>query len=374
MWSRRIFRVVDINGPANEGYTVLQHAVLAGNLNAVNSAITLGVGMDVDAVGHTPGWTPLWLSVVTGQGAIARLLLDKGASPDCRDTSTGATLLHILHQLTAQEDIDAVLQAVLQSHGYAYTVDSLARNITPLVACFLGWDYSEGKAARALLRHGANPVFAVSFALPPNSATSPMSLCAATLDYTLLEDMLSCPWVVSHGYQPPGQKALANARITAYLSVLTNTEFYYRSILGGRFEHALDTFLNLVLTPDRMKYLREIAVGPAGGETEPWIQGPMALALWMSRAYIARALLRLFPCDHVLSSPLRRPLIQIAIERRMRATIMDLLERGADLLELEPKGYTALHAAAHFYPDILLEFVNRLEMLPPSARGDRTMK
>ncbi|KAK3899698.1 hypothetical protein C8A05DRAFT_36674 [Staphylotrichum tortipilum] len=355
---RGIFRVVDINGPADEGYTILQHAVLAGNLNAVNSAITLGVGVDVDAVGHTPGWTPFWLSVVTGQGAIARLLLDKGASPDCRDTRTGATLVHILHQLTAQEDIDAVLQAVLQSDSaVVVTVDTLARNITPLLACFLGWDYSEGKAARALLRHGANPTFAVHFGLPPNSATSPMSLCAATLDYSLLEDMLGCPWAASHGDQPPGRKALAGARAAAYMSILSNTEFYYRSILGGRFGHALDKFLNLVVTPDMMKYLREMVLGPAGGETETCVAGPMASALWMSRAYVARALLRLFPCDHFPPSPLQRPLIQIAIERRMRATIMDLLERGADLLALEPRGYTALHAAAHYYPDMLLELI-----------------
>ena len=362
---------VDINCPVDDGFTVLQHAVLSGKRDAVEAAIKFGV--DIDATGRTPGWTPLWLSVVTGQGAVAQLLLENGASTNCRDTRTGATLLHLLHQLTTKGHIETVLQGVLRS-DCGVSIDTLANGITPLLACFVGWDYSKGKAARALLRHGANPTSSVTIGLRPEVDASPISLCATTLDYLLLKDMVGCPWAASHGNQPQGQKALTAARCGADISVLAKPEFYYRSILGDRFQHALEEFLKLIITGDMKKQLREMVYGRDGGDTDPWVAGPVAMALWLSRAYVVRSLLRLFSCGDIPPSPSWRPLIQLAIERRMRGTIIDLLQRGADLLALEPTGYTALHSAAHYYPEILLELVDHLQKLPPSARRGKTMK
>ena len=351
---------VDVNCPVVRGFTVLQCAVLSGNQGAVNSAILFGV--DIDATGRTPGWTPLWLSVLTGQGAVAKLLLAKGASTNCRDSRTGATLLHLLHQLTAREDIENVLQAVLQCGG-AVSVDTLANGITPLLACFAGWDYSEGEAARALPARGADPTFTVRIRQRPDVGASPLSLCALTLDYALVNDMLKCRWAAAHGSQPEGRRAPAAARVDAYLFILTRTEFYYRSFLGSRLEHALDEFLKLIVTDDMKKHLQG---------TEEWIAGLVTVALSMSRSHVVASLLRLFPCDRLPLSPSQRPLIQIAIERRMKKTTLKLLELGADLLATEPTGYTALHTAAHFYPEILLELVNHVEGVVPPARGSRT--
>ncbi len=349
---------VDVNCPVSHGFNILQLAVLSGKRDAVEAAIKFGV--DVDATGRTPGWTPLWLSVVIGQ--------------NCRDTSTGATLLHLLHQLTTQGDIELVLQAVLQGDS-GVSIDTLANGITPLLACFVGWDYSEGNAARALLKHGANPTYPASINLQPEVEASPISLCANTLDYLLLNDMAACPWAASNGNQPQGQRALTAARFSAYMSVLAKTEFYYRSILGDRFQYALEQFLKLIITGDMKKHLREMIDGQDGGEADPWVTGPMFTALsLMPRIYVIRSLLRLFPCGHIPPSLYERPLIQIAIERRMRGTIFDLLQRGADLLALTSTGYTALHAAAHYYPEILLELVDYLQELPPSARRGKNMK
>ncbi|KAL2145189.1 hypothetical protein VTI28DRAFT_7825 [Corynascus sepedonium] len=63
---------VDINSPISHGFTALQRAVLSGDRDVVKSVNVFSVG--IDATGHTPGWTPLWLSVFTGQGAVAQLL------------------------------------------------------------------------------------------------------------------------------------------------------------------------------------------------------------------------------------------------------------------------------------------------------------
>ncbi len=148
------------------------------------------------------------------------------------------------------------------------------------------------------------------------------------------------------------------ARLDAYAFVLARTEFYYRSILGSQFQHALEQFLQLIITGNVKKQVREVVDGQDG---DIWVSSTLCAALWMSRAYIVHSPLGLFSCDQLPPSPTQGPLIQIAIKIRMRTVVMDLLQRGADLLALEPStGFTALHVAALCYPTILLELVDHL--------------
>ncbi|KAK4243778.1 hypothetical protein C7999DRAFT_35885 [Corynascus novoguineensis] len=131
--------------------------------------------------------------------------------------------------------------------------------------------------------------------------------------------MTGCPSAVPHWNRLQSQLAFVIASLEAYISVLTETEYFYRSVLGGRFQHALEEFLKLIVTGDMKKFLWTIYGQKNGGDTDLCVAGPVSVALGMSRAHLVHSLLRLFPCGPFPPSPLQRPVIQIAKAAPVRA-------------------------------------------------------
>jgi hypothetical protein len=344
--------------------TRLQNAAILAPLHKTDLTLHLLTesGADLNSCGTMPGWTPLWLSILCGNGRTAQNLLRNGASASYAP-GLAESVLHVLSQLDAA-DVSAVLADILAANGprMQLDLDLQVNGLTPLHATFTGWDFSHGAAARALLDAGVNPTSRASLAY---GEVTPIALCMRTLDYKLLGDMLTSKWVRENTGQPDARRALASAKADAFVLILNHTKFYYMSILGRDFETSLTMSLRL-LVDDDMK----IQLGLR--HTDPSTPGdPLTDALFMSRAYVAETLIEDLELATLKSVTASRPYIQTAIERRLKNSVISLVKKGANLLQEDLNKSTALHAAAQYFPEILPDLISYLDesvsKLPPGT-------
>jgi ankyrin repeat protein len=366
--SKFLFTTDWFDAPVMDGLTRLQTVAILEPLFEADLASYLveKSGADLNACGTMPGWTPLWLSILCGHSRTTQYLLRNGASLTYVGPGSAGSVLHILNQLDASE-APAVLTNILAANDADKQSDLELRvgGLTPLQATFVGWDFSDGAAARALLDEGANPT---SRAGLEQGNVTPIALCMRSLNYKLLSNMLASRWVLDNNNQPAARTALASAKASAFTTLLNHTKFYYMSVLGRDFEQSLTNCLKLLIDDDM-----KIQLGLRN--TDPNVPGdPLATALYTSRAYVAEALLREFPLTAFVSAAFSRPYIQIAIKRRLRKCVMSLISKGANLLQKGMDNSTSLHAAAQYFPEILLDLIEILDEIPLSRRQGMTMK
>jgi ankyrin repeat protein len=341
------------------GLTLLQTSVARNDLPMVKILIR-ELQADVNMIGTTAGWTPLWLSCLLGYHDIAMFLRDNGADPTCRDTDQGTTILHTLSQFSGADQVRDIVNMALGADLDINVCNS--NGMTPLHATFSGWDYSQGAAARVLLERGADPT---RQAPDKGDFMTPIALCMRNLDFNLLEAMVAAVKNL------PGVSNLGIAKVQAFRWLLNRTRFYFMCVVGKGYEAALTSVLRLIVDADMVSELRSDKLVTLGSS-------PLFSACHLGRGHIVRALLEAFPdldLDSVENDPLReRSCLHLALERRSRECVQILLDNGAGILLTTPTGQNALHAAAKFCPSFVPQLVSLVEAMSPEQRCGKTMK
>ncbi|KAH8586370.1 hypothetical protein B0O99DRAFT_602542 [Bisporella sp. PMI_857] len=177
-----------INDPTRVGLTLLQLAVCRGDEAA--AAMLLDVlGADIDAYGTTAHLTPLWIACFLGNIDMASLLLAHSADLTCTDSMQGLTVLHLLSQFRTKDGVEGIGYEALAA---GVDIDAKSKkDITPLLASMLVFDFSSGAALEFLLENGADPLIFTMAATEENAIpVSPVTLCVRNLDPDLLEQLL----------------------------------------------------------------------------------------------------------------------------------------------------------------------------------------
>ncbi|KAF3934769.1 hypothetical protein ABW20_dc0108296 [Dactylellina cionopaga] len=352
--------------PGDDGFTLLQSAVSCGDLQMV-SLLVDKLGASVNEYGNTCGWTPLLLACQGGYFSIAQFLVDRKAYIKCR-ASDGESILHTIHHFTSREHCEAVVK-----WGLAAGLDincQLRNQMTPLHATFVGWDYSDGAAADILIQHGADPTSTAKEFDGHFNKISPIGMCAVRLNNKLLQRMIDAAAQISGT-----EKRIALCKAQALSSMGRKTRFYYMTIGGEGYKARMAAVLNLLIDIDVAAYFKQ-------GTTNLGLDNLLYFAVSYSRDDFVESLLIACPGIDVNAiaqeeqetGSFNRPCIQLSIERSSLEAARILVKHGADLLLQDPRDYNALHAAAHYFPDILLELVEAVEKLPLNKRGHRAMK
>jgi serine/threonine protein kinase/ankyrin repeat protein len=348
--------------------TPLQRAVLSRDEKLIQRVVEISGG-GLEEYGETPGWSPLWLSCLTGDYHTAEYLMQNGANINCSALDSGISILHLLNMFSEPSEIDGVLEFCLRGRedGQRMLVGQKThKGLTPLHTTFCGYDYSCGYAARALLKHGASPITQT-----PNSmhGFTPIALCAFSLDYELLQEMLACVWITEESNRSDGVlRDITLCKAFAFRILCNLTQFVLISKLET-FEGQLDKIVKLVLDDKTMEFL-------LGTESSLGGYDPLAMPLWQARPYLALSFLRVFGLPRQISMvEFQRPYLHIAIERRLRSCVSALLERGADiLLESQFGKVNALHMAAIWFPEMLLELIDHVNLMNSEDRRGKSAK
>lgn len=350
--------------PNTFGFTLLQEAVSHGDHAMVDFLIDEAKAK-VDNYGNTPGWTPLWLACYSGQFSLVLKLIRRGAQITCHDQQTGFTILHLLSQFSNSDDIENLLRTLLQTDDGSTMLEKLSTHgLTPLHASFMGWDYSDGAATRALLRHGANPFRPLR---DIENEVTPFSLCATMLDSALLEEMIGCPYLANRVSAPGTHKEVSKAKALAYIYLSReHTEFFFLSSLGKGWESSLNYTLRL-LVDDEMQVEFVNLVGE--GKQNDLLRDATAFC----RSYIARSLV---DADIVsIGTYTDRPPLHFALERRLEDVVFSLIEKGAKVTQEDHYGNpTALHTAARYFPEVLEKLIQKVESMDTSQHEHMTVK
>ena len=354
--------------PEPFGFTPLQNMILLPHhyhRQAPKNLIESG-NIDLNDCGLTPGWSPLWLSIISGGSILMYDLLRQKCFPKVASATGAGSVIHVLNQLD-KKDVRPVLKMILRSNdavsGLTYlfakmigignstrAIEDRVNDLTPLLATFVGWDYSDGEATRALLDLGANPTASIAH---EGLEASAIVLCMRTLDHGLLEHMLSSPWAMQNNDER-GRTAIAKAKVNAFRHLITHTKFYYVSILGGDFDDSLKRCLNLLiddemlvqLNVDNLKYAPQVNTSPLGS------------SLYHSKPFVAEALLKIYDDKNFEFLVKETPHLLTAIERQQRKIASLLIRKGASPMETGVAGFNAFHTAAMHFPAFLPELLN----------------
>ena len=359
-----------VNVPTNTGFTILHLAVLHRDSAMIELLLSNSLLANVNEEGGTPGWTPLWLSVITGQTDIAQILLSNGADVKAKDSKHGASILHMLNQISHPDALDSLLNTIFASEHAGLSIDELsADGLTPLHATFCGWDYSCGHAARALLKKGADPTV---HAPDEKDTRTPIGLCVAMLDVDLLEQMLDCPSIKRRANQARTKLALADAKAEAYRFLLSRTRWHLASVVGEKYMDNIRQIMSLIVDEEMLEQFR---VHPLGlRDTDLLYQ-----ALVNCRTHIVETLLHQISVTNsgaplALEQRQGRPHLHAAIEYGQRASALLMLRMGVDLLERNTTGETALHLAARCDPSFLTSLIEWIKEFPMPGTSRPSIK
>jgi ankyrin repeat protein len=354
-----------LNSPDKYGLTLLQTAVARNDLPKVTVLIR-ELRADVNAIGDTAGWTPLWLSCLLGYHDIAMFLRDNGADPTCRDTNQLTTVLHTLSQFSDANQVRDIVDMALDAGLDVNVCDSFG--MAPLHTTFAGWDYSRGAAARVLLERGADPT---RQAPERGDFMTPIALCVRNLDFDLLKSMVTAAQSLPGVSKAAARRNLGIAKVQAFRWLVNRTRFYFMCVVGKGYEAALASVLHLIVDEDMMNELSSDKHIASGGS-------PIFFACHLGRGHIVKALLEAVPnldLNSIENDPQReRSCLHFAIERRSRECIQILMDNGAEILHTTPIGHNALHAAAKFYPSLVPQLVALVDAMNSEQRGGKTTK
>ncbi|KAK1831877.1 hypothetical protein QBC39DRAFT_350381 [Podospora conica] len=353
--SRRCVEKTDI-----AGCTLLQKAAASGNLELARIMI-VELGAKVDGTGATPDWTPLWLSCVTGNIEVAEFLASCGANPHCKDRGKSRTILHFLNKCRTEEHLMKVLMIALRARIQLDVRD--AEGNTPLISTFIGWDFSQGLAAKYLI--GLNADILVE----SNQKYSPMSTATGSLNFALVESLCqgldrSALKAASNLRAP--QVLPAQAKASTLLALGNHTEFYNRRVGGKDFLSNLCRIVDMVADEDSLAQLRksEYATGT----------NLLISACFLAHEDLAAAVLVSQNCPPVNDVDERNhsTALHWAAERGKAATIIALLKRGGDLLMINKSGYDVSQVLAIHSPGLLVTIFDAMAdgRVPTPANAD----
>ena len=344
------------------GLTLLQEATAASDIRMTRLLVDQ-MGADIDNYGDTPGWTPLWIACFSGHATLAIYLLEKGALATCSDKHTGFTILHLLNRFRSGSKLARIMGLIIDNDTTFHVDRRCLRGLTPLYASFLGYDFSQGKAARILLEHGSDPILACS---DSTGFRKPLDCCVERLDHVLLQHMLQASTVIGPGRLSVRRNEIAEAKAEAYLSLCAVTEFFLRSNVGEHWESAFEATLIQMIDDDMEEAFTQHRFT---AEDLSLLGG----AITRSRSHIAILLLKIgrASIDSLLEG---EPALFGAIEKRMDDVALDLLARGADPLVKAGHGQNVLHHAARHNPPFLESLIDQIERMTAGCRQGLTMK
>jgi ankyrin repeat protein len=330
--------------------TLLQVAALIGEARMAE-ALVRDLGANVNAVGDTPGYSPLWISCLNGHLGVALFLVQHGADVTVRDTEHGRTVLHFLNRFTSKNDISKLLKIGLRA---GLSVDELdLRGNTPLLSTFIGWDFSDGAAAEALLEANANPVA---------RSKSNFSAMAGTIRSLEVEGLLLSFKHAARYQLDDGTggehtfNALQQARALAYNMLCCSNEFYFRRICGKSVGDRLSTIIGVVLEDDLTSVVESMGLGNSGNT-------PLIIASYRRRNDLLSAMLNCKKhqnLDAVDSYGMTA--LHWCAERANVDSAKRLLRCGANPLIYDAKGLNIFHVAARFAPEFLDQILVAFEL------------
>ncbi|KAK2742352.1 hypothetical protein FQN55_007886 [Onygenales sp. PD_40] len=158
----KVTRVLLENGAEIEGHSMLCAAAHNGNEVIVKHLLDNGVNLELGKPGEL---TPLARAVLKGNEGVIKLLLEKGADPNCRENGSEYTPLVVA---TTNGDYDMV-KLLLENGGDA-TFSHPTSPFSPLAVAAAG---GHTRVAELLMEHGADPNH-------PSAGHTPLIVAART--------------------------------------------------------------------------------------------------------------------------------------------------------------------------------------------------
>lgn len=332
------------------GYmTLLQTAAAKGDLDLAKTLV-LDLKADVNACGILPGLSPLWISCFSGNIEVASFLAERGANATCRDEMSGRTILHFLNQFRTEEDIVKILEIGLSAGIRLDEKDRVGR--TPLLSTFVGWDFSNGLAARFLLALRSN-VLAQS-----ESDWTPLCATMTTLDFGLAKDILDA--LRSSMLQPAGLvgaalRSVEDEKVTAFGTLATQKDFYRRRVCGAETHRRLRQIVDLLLDSATIGALK---LSDMGRGTNPLIG-----SCFMGQDDLTAAILDSQHCPSLDEADEMNGVSALhwAVERGRSVSAMKLFSLGANPLLADREGLNVFHRAARCSSSLLLQMLDKID-------------
>ncbi|ETS76098.1 hypothetical protein PFICI_11485 [Pestalotiopsis fici W106-1] len=331
--------------------TLLQRAAAMGDLELAKTLV-LDLGAEVDYVGTTPSYTPLWISCASGNIDVASFLFEHGADATHRDTKTGRTILHFLNQ--CRDTADLVRLFEISSKGGLVDLEIRdASGNTPLLSTFCGWDFSNGDAARYLVGLKATAV------VKSKDLWTPMTAAAAAFNVDLIREIYqnhdSSLLSGAASLTRPDQ-SLGEAKVEAFQQICGMNDFLRRRIGGATAMSKLTELVNLLMDPEMLEHfsLSEFSQGT----------NPLISTCYQGHVDMVSAVLDATnsPDLNEVDDQNGMSALHWAAERGRVEVAFLLLRRGADpMIQDRVEGLTVFHRAARFFPDLLLKLINAIE-------------
>ncbi|KAF5611938.1 serine threonine kinase [Fusarium subglutinans] len=335
-------------------FTLLQIAAVKDDLELAKVLVT-ELGVPIDSYGNTPAWTPLLLSCHLGHFAMAKWLIENGASPRIKG------------------------YMMAQRFFISYIASPKGINVN-LFLTSLCRDYSGGLAAQLLLQFGADPTRKVYGGLGAGVlgfATS-MGLAARDLRVDLLRKVLAAAEsLVLHSVGPYAKRRLVDAKAQAFEALMIRTPLHYMCVGGKGYRESIE---NIILLLADEQVASRWATFLSTSSQMPMSMYPVDPLLRLSTTCVGSGLftkpiLKAHPQVIVEDPSLTLPwtFLHLAIERQSRESISALIEHGAYVLTEGQFGRNALHVAAQYFPEILPDFIAIVENLAPDERQGKSI-
>jgi ankyrin repeat protein len=328
---------------------LLQIAALWGDVKMAE-ALVVDLGADVNSVGDTPGYTPLWISCLNGHLDTALFLAKHEADARVKDTKDGRTILHFLNRFQSRNDVSQILRIGLQA-GLAVDELDLERN-TPLLSTFIGWDFSHGAAAQVLLQARADPL--VHSERNFSAVVGALRILDVDLLISLFKHGGKCRLKDNENKELP-TNPLEQEKALSFNFLCSQNEFYCRRICGPDAAARLKAVVDLILQDNMSSTFR--SMGLIEGDTTPLI-----ISCYRRRSDLLEAVLSSASCpDLDEADSYGMTALHWCAERGNLDGIKQLLRAGANPLLFSNKGLNIFHIAARFAPDFLLQTLNAIE-------------
>ena len=331
--------------------TLLQIAAIKGDLPLVKTLVE-ELRAKVNDVGVTPGMTALWLSCMFGNIDVAVYLADKGAHVTRRDDVSGRSILHFLNQVRSAEDMGSLLRLAL-TNGLSLE-DKDKKGNTPLLATFMGWDFSFGEISKALIH-----LPEVNLLVKSESNWTPLLAAVAKLDLDLVQaiaERLPVSQLRVSSNLNILQSTVEDELVDSYSVLLVHNEFYRRRVCGATTKQVLQGIVDTLINNRMQVTMRSSEVGRG--------TNPLIGACHTGYEDLAIAVLNTPACPDVneVDDTNGMSALHWAAERGRYTTFVALLERGAlATLPRTDDECNPFHHGAVFAPAMLLRVIEKVQ-------------
>ncbi|KFH42040.1 Ankyrin-like protein [Hapsidospora chrysogenum ATCC 11550] len=330
------------------GLTLLQTAAARGDLVLAEIMVN-DLGAKVDSVGKTQGYTPLWISSLTGNIHVAEFLAAHAADLRCKDTARSRTILHFVNKCRSDEDLATLFNFASRAGLDLDTRD--ANGNTPLLSTFIGWDFSGGLAARRLIEKSANIL------VTSNEEYTALGLAVGRLNvelvHRLVEDM-NKQRQTRAGATTVSDLSPNEVKADGFLSLANHTEFYNARLAGRHALSKLEEIVEILLDEGSVEAVRSSKYSK---DTNPLIG-----ACFVGNEDLVFAVLGATHCPNINEVDHNGcTALQWAVERHKLRAATELLKRGADPLMKSKEGFTVFHTASIHSPDLVESLLKATE-------------